>query len=205
MPIKPSKMKNLKRNKTEREPGSQGAREIISRFAIASPENSGVFRRRFFKFSVGVLVTVSALMSFSCKPNERVLKSSPVLSPTPFSTAPPKETSVEQEVRSMQDVDFDYIFVLRRRDGGAFDSEDRKFLRENMPAETNRRVFSDGEKAFIIGTAFKFPPENMEALRGRFIVEDFSKPEKKEPETNSQTNKQTNQEIKQAKPQENRK
>ena len=91
----------------------------------------------------------------------------------------------------MQTADFDYIFVFRRKDGGVFDKDDQKYLRNNTPLETNRWRKSDDGKAFIAGSGFSFTPEQMTALRNRFIVEDYSKPEFKDA-ANKTANTNTN-------------
>jgi hypothetical protein len=156
-------MKKLKRSRTEREKGRKGEREIFS------------FFRPLFFCSVISLV----LLSFGCQPNQTILKDAPP-PPTPMSTAETKKTSFEQDLRDMQTANFDYIFVFRRRDGGTFDSDDRKYLRQNTPPETNRWTSTDEGRAFIAGSGFGFTPENMTALQERFIVEDYSKPEIRE-------------------------
>jgi hypothetical protein len=88
----------------------------------------------------------------------------------------------------MRTANFEYIFVFRRKDGAAFDGEDRKFLRASSPAETNRFVSTDDGKAFIAGSKYKFPPQNLEILRSRFNVEDYSAIH----ETNQTNTNQTN-------------
>lgn len=110
---------------------------------------------------------------------------------TPMETVEPKKTSFEQDLRDMQAANFDYILVFRRRDGGTFDKDDRKYLRENTPPETNRFILSDDDKAYIAGSGFGFAPEQMEALRNRFIVEDYTKPEIREA-ANKPANTETN-------------
>jgi hypothetical protein len=119
------------------------------------------------------------LLNSACQPNQTILKDA-APPPTPMATAETKKTSLEEDLREMQTADFDYIFVFRRKDGGLFDKDDRKYLRENTPIETNRWRESDGGKAFIAGSGFAFKPEQMEALRNRFLVEDHSKPAVKE-------------------------
>ena len=98
----------------------------------------------------------------------------------PLETKKPAQT-IEDEVppfmrdlETMRTANFDYIYVFRRKDGGAFDAEDRKYLRANAPPETNRFVSTDEGKAFIAGSSYKFSPENLENLAKRFNVEDFS-------------------------------
>ena len=80
----------------------------------------------------------------------------------------------------MRNADYDHIFVFRRKDGGEFDDEDKKYLRANAPLETNRFYSSENGRAFIAGSNFQFPPESLEVLRLRFNVEDFS-PQEKQP------------------------
>jgi hypothetical protein len=130
---------------------------------------------------IKITLAAAAVFAAGCGANQEIVNSGKT-QPTPLASAETKQTSSEQLVRDMQTVDFKYVLVLKRRDGGVFDREDRAYLRENMPAETNRREFSSDDKAFIIGASFRFPPENMKALSDRFIIEDYSKPETKEPD-----------------------
>jgi len=92
------------------------------------------------------------------------------------SSAAPEQTqsNFASDLQTMKTANFEYIFVFRRKDGGAFDGEDKKYLRANAPAETNRFVSTDNGKAFIAGSKFKFPPQNLEILRMRFNIEDYS-------------------------------
>ena len=73
----------------------------------------------------------------------------------------------------MRTADLQFIFVFRRKDTAAFDGEDKKFLRANLPFN-NRVVLADDDKAVIVGSNYKFPPENLEALQAHFNLEDFS-------------------------------
>ena len=76
----------------------------------------------------------------------------------------------------MQTADFSFIYVLRRRDGAALDSEDKAFLR-TATANVNRRTLSNDGKAIIIGANGKLPPGLLQSMKDRFDFEDFSKPE----------------------------
>lgn len=161
--IKMLMMKKLKRNKGEKE---KRRREERKKFALSK-----------YLFLASILILVS--LSFGCQPNQEILKSAPP-PPTPMATVESKKTSFEEDLRDMKMANFDYILAFRRKDGGVFDKDDKKFLRENTPLETNRFILTDEGKAFIAGSGFGFSPENMDALRKRFIVEDYSKPETKE-------------------------
>ena len=102
-------------------------------------------------------------------------------------TPEPKEnlTEIQREIKAMETADFEYIFVFKRKDGGAFDTEDRDYLRTNRPSDVNRWIATDDKKAFVAGSNFIFRAENLELLRNRFIVEDYSKPKTEQPAANN--------------------
>lgn len=84
-----------------------------------------------------------------------------------------QQSAFESDLQTLKTANLKYVFVFRRTDGGTFDGEDKKFLRTNLPT-TNRVILTDEGKAFIVGSNYKFPPENLEVLRLRFNVEDYS-------------------------------
>lgn len=143
------------------------------------------------------LVLTGAFVFASCQPNQTILKDAPP-PPTPLSTVEMPKTSFEDDLKEMRDANFDFILVFRRKDGGEFDKDDRKYLRENTPLETNRWRSSDDGKAFIAGSGFGFTPEQLATLRSRFQVTDYSKPEAKAAAAaNSNTNTKQNTNVKQ--------
>lgn len=155
-------------------------------------ERSGRGAKESFSFSkllVIFSIAVTVLLGFGCQPNQTVLKD--VASPTPMETVEMKKTTLEDDLKEMRTANLGFIFVFRRKDGGVFDKEDQKFLRDNTPPETNRWRRSDDGKAFIAGSGFTFLPEQLAALRSRFNVEDYSTPEAKEA-ANKAFNGQTN-------------
>jgi hypothetical protein len=97
-------------------------------------------------------------------------------------------SAFETDLQTMRTANFNYIFAFRRKDGAAFDAEDKKYLRANTPAGTNRFVSTDENRAFIAGSSYKFPPENIKALQNRFLVEDYSKAEIQEANANAGAN-----------------
>lgn len=118
-----------------------------------------------------LLILILTTVNFACnynsfeKPNTNAAPS-----------AESKEAVLESDLQGMRNADLKYIFVFRRKDSAAFDGEDKKYLRTNLPM-TNRIVLSDEGKAFIIGSNYRFPPENTEVLHLQFNVEDFSSKE----------------------------
>jgi hypothetical protein len=126
------------------------------------------------------LLVVAVALASACSPNQRILNSANERPPEPSSvrtegTAAP--ASIDADIAAMKTVDFNFIYVFRRKDGGELDAVDRAFMNTNLPYEINRKKISDGGKALVIGSNFRLPPENFSAMKDRFTFEDHSKPE----------------------------
>jgi hypothetical protein len=137
-----------------------------------------------------LLVTGFLICGFfitGCQPNSAILNSK---SDVPLSTDQGGKSvnSFEKDLETMKTANFDFIYVMRRKDGGKLDSEDKKYVKANSPAATNRFILSDEEKAVIAGSKYKFEPANLKALQERFNVENFSKPESPAMPQNSDIN-----------------
>lgn len=126
-------------------------------------------RTRLLNKTAAALLCVSSLAA--CQPNQNILKSAP--SPVPEASLEPRKTDLATDIKDMETAGLEHIFILRRKDGGVFDKDDRQFLRENAPVELlNRRVSSDEGKAFVFGTNYMIPPEIVKKWRERFSVEE---------------------------------
>lgn len=125
---------------------------------------------------ISIILNLAAItIGAACGPNQRILDSAkPAASRSPAANVTPV-SELERDLETMGTADFNFIHVFRRKDGAEFDAEDKKFLNANTPAEINRRVLSDGGRALITGSNFRFPPENFKNLTERFAFEDFSK------------------------------
>jgi hypothetical protein len=122
------------------------------------------------------IATLSFCLCFiGCQPNEAILKSTRSNTASiPKETLAPSKSTFEQELVDMRAAGFDYIFVLRRKDGREFDDEDRTFLRGSVPLEVNRRVAADNGRAFILGSGFAIDLKTIETWRKRFNVDEKS-------------------------------
>lgn len=120
-------------------------------------------------FSVLLLLS---LIASGCGPNEGILKSG---KETPQVNAESGKSLFDQDIEAMRTADFVYVYVLRRKDGGKIDAEDRGVIRVQTSL-ANRRVSADDDKAFIIGSNNPIPPQNMFVLYERFAVENYSQP-----------------------------
>jgi hypothetical protein len=85
------------------------------------------------------------------------------------------QTPLESELSRLQRANFRQIIAFSRKDGGKFTSEDIEYFREWAPSEQiNQRLKTDDEKYIVAGTNFAFTPEQLNALKSRFAVEDFT-------------------------------
>jgi hypothetical protein len=116
-----------------------------------------------------LLITISAIAA--CSPNENILRSAE--NKIPAANMPIERSSMDQDLEAMRTADFKVIFVLRRKDGGEFDAEDRAVVRQNT-AQANRRVSADNGSAVIVGSNFQIEQKNLAALKERFLFEDHS-------------------------------
>ena len=133
-----------------------------------------------------ILLVASTILCAGCGANEGVLKSGRE-SPAP-SNAESSRTTFVKEFEAMRTADFRFVYVLRRKDGGVIDTEDKSVIKMQT-VDMNRRVSADNDKAFIIGSNAQLPPKNMMALLERFAVENYSPPP--DPNTYANTNANT--------------
>ena len=125
-----------------------------------------------------------------CAPNETVLKSGgneAQSSPAPQQASQPRYDSVESEIENMRTADFNFILVLRRKDGGVMQSDDKAEIRTTLTG-ANRKSLVDSEKAVVIGSNARIPPELIKKLSDRFAVQDFSKPATENNQLNNASN-----------------
>ena len=127
----------------------------------------------------GTLVLfILAIFSAGCGPNEAILKSNSNDAEPAAVTGTPsaaKYDSVESEVADMRTANFEIILVIRRKDGGVMQAEDKTFVRTTT-VNANRRSLVEGGKAIVIGANALTVGEVVKKLSERFNVEDVSGP-----------------------------
>ena len=92
--------------------------------------------------------------------------------PTPMPTPTPR-TAFERDLQYIKEGGWAHVYVIARKDGEALDREDAAHLRANAPKAGDTVITDEGRRA-ISGTNFDFTPENIEALRKRFSVENYT-------------------------------
>ena len=94
----------------------------------------------------------------------------PAGSPTPI---PSPLTGFEKDLQDIRAGGFSYVWIFSRKDGKPLDKDDSAFLRTNAPQVVDWVITDQGRKV-IAGTNFNLEEGNMEALKKRFVVEDYS-------------------------------
>lgn len=154
-----------------------------------SYETHEMARREMIRTSI--LFTALALIVCSCAPNQRIVDSSNNWG-TPNAVDPgstPVKSSLEKDIEAMRTADFIFIYVIKRKDGGPLDVEEKKFASAVIPGEMNRRTLADEGRAILIGSNFRMPDESRKLIEERFAVEDLSR---EVPAGNSNANVQAN-------------
>ena len=96
--------------------------------------------------------------------------STPAGSPTP---APSPLTGFEKDMQDMRAGGFTYVWIFYRKDGKPLDKNDSAFLHTNAPQVVDWMLTDEGRKV-IAGTNFNLEEGNLEALKKRFVTEDYS-------------------------------
>ena len=122
-----------------------------------------------------VLVASVAIVGGACSPNQRIVESNAQLTESkPDVAATPVRSTIEKDIEAMRTADFVFIYVIKRKDGGPLDNEDKKFASAVIPGEMNRRTLADDGKAILIGSNFRMPEDSRKLIEERFAVEDLS-------------------------------
>jgi len=124
--------------------------------------------------AVLVLVLVALLSGCSSPPPSNVNTSSAPATPaTPAGPSPSPLTGFEKDLQYIRNGQYTYIWVFSRKDGKPLESTDSAFLRTNAPQVVDW-VTTDGGKKVIGGTNFNLEEGNLEALKKRYVAEDYS-------------------------------
>ena len=94
----------------------------------------------------------------------------PAGSPTP---TPSPLTGFEADLHYIRNGGYTYVWVFSRKDGKPLDKEDSAFLRTNAPQVVDWVTTDEGKKV-IAGTNFNLEEGNLEALKKRFVTEDYT-------------------------------
>ena len=98
--------------------------------------------------------------------------SSPAPAGSPTLVASPL-TGFEKDMQYIRNGGYTYVWIFSRKDGKPLDKEDGRFLRTNAPQVVDWVTTDEGRKV-IAGTNFNLEEGNLEALKKRFVTEDYT-------------------------------
>ncbi len=87
--------------------------------------------------------------------------------------APSPKTGFEADLDYVRKGQYTYVWVFSRKDGKAIDKDDAAYLRTNAPQVVDWVTTDEGRKV-IAGTNFDLAQGNLELLKKRFVVEDYT-------------------------------
>lgn len=120
------------------------------------------------------LPVMMVLLLASCGGSpESTSKTSPSPVPTAAAPSPSPLTGFEKDLQYIRNGQYTYIWVFSRKDGKALQPDDSVFLRTNAPQVVDWVTTDEGRKV-IGGTNFNLEEGNLEALKKRFVAEDFT-------------------------------
>jgi len=99
----------------------------------------------------------------------------PAATPTTAAASPSSSplTGFAKDLQYIRNGGYTYIWVFSRKDGKPLDKDDSAFLRTNAPQVVDWVTTDEGKKV-IAGTNFNLEQGNLEALKKRFVTEDYS-------------------------------
>jgi hypothetical protein len=118
-----------------------------------------------------VLIAGMALTSCSSGNTNTASSSGPVAAPS--SPAPSPKTGFEADLDYVRRGQYTYVWVFSRKDGKPLDKNDAAFLRTNAPQVVDWVTTEEGKRV-IAGTNFDLAKGNLELLKKRFVVEDYT-------------------------------
>ena len=94
-------------------------------------------------------------------------------SATPAGPSPSPLTGFEKDLQYIRNGQYTYVWIFSRKDGKPLEPADSIFLRTNAPQVVDWVTTDEGKKV-IAGTNFNLEEGNLEALKKRYVAEDYS-------------------------------
>ena len=92
---------------------------------------------------------------------------------TPAAPSPSPLSDFEEALRFVRNGQYTYIWVISRKDGKPIQPDDNTFLKANAPQVVDWAATKDKTKV-VAGTNFNLEEGNLEMLKKRFVMEDYS-------------------------------
>jgi hypothetical protein len=127
-----------------------------------------------FAYILAVIVLATGLLGTSCnKPTATTNSAASASSPAEVTPQNSPLTGFQRDLQFVRNGQFTYIWVFSRKDGKPLDKDDAAYLRTNAPQVVDW-VTTDNGKRVIAGTNFNLEEGNLNLIRKRFVVENYS-------------------------------
>lgn len=90
------------------------------------------------------------------------------------SPAAAPKTGLEADLEYVRKGQFTYVLVISRKDGKPLDGDDGAFLKTTAPQVVDWVTSDPAKKYIVAGTNFDLAKGNLELLKKRFVVEDYT-------------------------------
>jgi hypothetical protein len=130
--------------------------------------------RSILTSSLTILVALSAGITLSsCSGgNTNTIPSNGSVA-VPSTPVPSPRTGFEADLDYVRKGQYTYVWVFSRKDGKPLDKNDAAYLRTNAPQVVDWVTTEEGKRV-IAGTNFDLAKGNLELLKKRFNVEDYT-------------------------------
>ena len=119
-----------------------------------------------------MVILVAAISPTSCS-SVNTNSGSPGSPGAQLSPAPSPKSGFEADLAYVRKGQYTYIWIFSRKDGKPLDKDDGAFLRTNAPQVVDWVTSEEGKKV-IAGTNFDLAKGNLDLLKKRFNVEDYT-------------------------------
>jgi hypothetical protein len=125
-----------------------------------------------FRKGVYFVILVVVLTAVGCHRREtpEATVSAPEESPKPQASP---LVGFAKDLQYIKNGQYTYIYVFSRKDGKNLEKSDSEFLRANAPQMVDWAITDEGKKV-IGGTNFNLADGNLELLKKKYVVEDYS-------------------------------
>ena len=118
------------------------------------------------------ILSVALLLS-SCSGAPTEPAGNSAATPAAATPVPSPLTGFEKDLQYIRNGQYSYVWIFSRKDGKPLDRDDSAFLRTNAPQVVDWVTTDEGKKV-IGGTNFNLEEGNLEVLKKRFVVEDYT-------------------------------
>ena len=126
------------------------------------------YRKLILFLLIGLLAGACAQTAPSNSTNSDSAATTAAATPSPSPLS-----DFEEALKFVRNGQYTYVYVFSRKDGKPITPEDNDFLRANAPQLVDKAATKDRTKV-VAGTNFNLEEGNLELLKKRFVVEDYS-------------------------------